>query len=122
MHIYPQVGDRGRSGSADISALQQQSQVIQTSINDVEQQLLLARQQHKQISLDQQISGEFYLDHLVCHYSCYMDLTNMYKELVCSHVHVYKCCRVKTQALYARILQNVQCHVLLYSLIKGGCP
>ena len=60
MYMYPQVGEKGQSsGSTDISSLQQQSQSIQTSINELEQQLLLAKQQHKQITLDQQISGEF---------------------------------------------------------------
>ena len=58
--VYLQVGDKGQSsGSGDISSLQQQSQSIQTSINELEQQLLLAKQRHKRIALDQQISGEF---------------------------------------------------------------
>ena len=51
-------GRSGSSGQADIASLQQQSQAIQTDINELEQQLLLTRQQCKQISLDQQISGE----------------------------------------------------------------
>ena len=50
---------RGQSGSADIAALQQRSQAIQAEINDAERQLLLIKQQHKQITLEQQISGEF---------------------------------------------------------------
>ena len=55
-----QLPARASSGPADVATLQQQMKAIQTDINDVEQRLLLAKQRHKQISLDQQISGEPY--------------------------------------------------------------